>query len=81
MIKTMLKWPLIIAAVLVIARVLSEQTGAPDTINNLLSVAVFYVILAPLYFAMRIARSDIPHPYTTQLKAVALFAALKASRN
>jgi hypothetical protein len=76
MTKTMLKWPLIIAAVLVIARVVSEQAGAPDTFNNLLSVAVFYVILAPLYFAVRIARADIPHPYSTQLKAVALFAAL-----
>ena len=72
----MLKWPLIIAAALVIVRVVSEQAGAPDTINNLLSVAVFYVILAPMYFAVRIAGADTLHPYTLQLKAVALFAAL-----
>jgi len=77
--KGMLKWPLVIAAVLVVLRVITEQAGAPDTINNLISVAVFYVLIAPLYFAFRIANADAEHPYKALLKNTALFAALARS--
>src|SRR3989442_3716307 len=74
--KGALKVPLIIAAVLVVARVLLERAGAPETINNLLSVVVLYVLIVPLYFAFRIAKAGLPHPYRTLLKKTALFTAL-----
>jgi len=74
--KGSFKVPLIIAAILVVGRVLLERAGAPDSINNLLSVVVFYVLVVPLYFAFRIAKTGVPHPYSTLLKSTALFTAL-----
>jgi hypothetical protein len=74
--KGMLKGPLILAALLVVGRVAAEQSGAPDSINNLISVVVLYVFLAPLYFAFKISGTDEAHPYKTLLKNVVLFAAL-----
>ncbi len=74
--KGMLKWPLILAAVFIIARIVLEQAGAPDSINNLVSVVVLYVFVFPLYFAVRIARSNVARPYATLLKMTALYAAL-----
>ena len=74
--KGAFKVPLIIAAILVVGRVLLERAGAPETINNLLSVVVLYVLVVPLYFAFRIAKTGVPHPYSTLLKSTALFTAL-----
>ena len=74
--KGMLKWPLVIAAVLVVGRVVLERAGATNAVNNVVSVVVFYVLIAPLYFATRIAKSDVEHPYRTLLKKTALFTAL-----
>ena len=74
--KGAFKVPLIIAAILVVGRVLLERAGAPDTINNLLSVVVLYVLIVPLYFAFRIAKTGMPHPYRSLLKSTALFTAL-----
>ena len=74
--KGLLKGPLIIAAFLVVIRVVLEQAGAPEVVNNLFSVVVFYVLVAPLYFAFRIANSGVERPYRTLLKTVALFTAL-----
>jgi hypothetical protein len=77
--KGMLKWPLIIAAILVVGRVIVEQAGGPDWFANLLSVVVLYVFIGPLYFAFRIANSGIERPYRTLLKKTALFTALARS--
>src|SRR5437016_14011907 len=77
--KGAFKGPLIIAAVLVVGRVLLERVGAPETITNLLSVVVFYVLIVPLYFGHRIAKARLPHPYRTLLKSTALFTALARS--
>jgi hypothetical protein len=74
--KGMLKWPLVIAAVLVVGRVVLERAGTPSAVNNVVSVVVFYVLIAPLYFATRIAKSDVDRPYRTLLKKTALFTAL-----
>jgi len=74
--KGMLKWPLIIAAILVVGRIVLERIGAPNAINNLLSVVVLYVLIAPLYFATRIAKSDVERPYRTLLKKTAAFTGL-----
>src|SRR5436309_13332436 len=77
--KGILKWPLIIAAFLVVVRVVLERAGAPETVNNIFSVVVFYVLIAPLYFAFRIAGSGIAAPYKNLLKTTALFTALGPS--
>ena len=74
--KGMMKWPLIIAAVLVSLRIVTEQMGMPDTVNNLISVMTFCVVIAPIYFALRIAKSNDPRPYSRLLKTNALFTLL-----
>jgi hypothetical protein len=74
--KGILKWPLIIAAVLIVVRIVAERMGASDGVTNSLSVVVFHVLIAPIYFAIRIARSDVARPYLTHLKLTALFAIL-----
>jgi hypothetical protein len=74
--KGILKWPLIITAVMVVVRVVLEQAGVSDTINNLISVAAMTVIICPLYFAIRIGQSGIAHPYLTHFKLTALYAVL-----
>jgi len=77
--KGILKWPLIIAAFLVVVRVILERGGAPEPVNNVFSVVVFYVLIAPLYFAFRFAGSGVSAPYKTLLKTTALFTALARS--
>jgi hypothetical protein len=77
--KGLLKWPLIIAAVLVVGRIILEQAGAPGWLNNLFSVVILYVFIAPLYFGFRIAGSSVDHPYRALLKTIALFTALARS--
>ena len=77
--KGMLKGPLIIAAILVVGRVVLERTGAPGWLSNLFSVVILYVFIAPLYFAFRIANSGVDRPYRTLFKKTALFTALARS--
>ncbi len=77
--KGVLKWPLILAALVVILRIVTEQAGAPDSINNLISVVVLYVLICPIYFALRIVRERIARPYATLLKTTALYTALARS--
>jgi len=77
--KGLLKWPLVVAAILVVARIILEQAGAPGWLNNLFSVVILYVVIAPLYFAFRIAGSGVEHPYRNLFKTIALFTALARS--
>ena len=77
--KGMMKWPLIIAAILVVVRVVLEQAGAPGWLNNLFSVVILYILIVPLYFSVRIANSGVERPYRTLLKKTALFTALARS--
>src|SRR5262245_55727482 len=74
--RGIMKGPLLIAAALVVLRIISEQAGAPEAMSNQISVAVVCVLAAPIDFALRIGNSGIAHPYSTLLKTVALFAAL-----
>ena len=74
--KELLKWPLILAAIAVILRVILEQAGAPGIIANLSSVVMLYLVICPLYFAYNIAKSDVSRPYREQLKITALYATL-----
>jgi hypothetical protein len=74
--KGMLKWPLILAAAVVILRIVLEQAGAPGGVTNLLSVVMLYLLICPIYFALRIANSGMSHPYRTLIKNTALYATL-----
>jgi hypothetical protein len=77
--KGMLKGPLIIAAILVVSRVVLERAGAPGWLSNLFSVVILYVFIAPIYFAFRIANGGVDQPYRTLFKTTALFTALARS--
>lgn len=72
--KGMMKWPLIIAVLLVVVRIVLEQTGAPENVNNVFGVAWLY-FLVPIYFALRISRSGEPRRYLALLKKLLLFTA------
>ena len=58
----MLKWPLLIAAGLVVARVISEQLGAPESINVVFGVVWLYFIV-PFYFVSAIVKNGSTRPY------------------
>ena len=72
----MLKWPLIIAAAVVVLRVVLEQAGAPGAVTNAFSVVLLYLLICPIYFAVRIAKTGEARPYWTLIKKTALYAAL-----
>lgn len=74
--KGMMKWPLIIAAIFVVVRVVLEQAGAPEWLNNLVSIVVLYILIVPLYFSVRIANSGIDRPYRALLKNTVLYTIL-----
>ena len=72
--KGLLKWPLIIAVIVVVGRVVAERAGAPSWISNGLSAAVLHLVIAPVYFAIRLGAPGIKRPYVTLLAAVAIYA-------
>ena len=70
--KSLMKWPLIIAAALVVLRVILERLGTPESVNNIFGVAWLYFIV-PVYFALEIARGGDASPYRSLFKNVLLF--------
>jgi hypothetical protein len=72
----MLKWPLIVAAIVVVGRVLAEQGGLPDSVNNLLSAVALHALIVPVYFAIRIAASGMQRPYVEQFKLTGVYVVL-----
>ncbi len=70
--KGMMKVPLIIAAVVVILRVVLEQLGSPHSVNQIFGVAWLYFII-PVYFAFRIAGSGESKPFLILLKGLVLY--------
>jgi hypothetical protein len=71
--KRILKWPLIIAVIVVVLRVVTERAGAPDSLNNVLSIVVLHTILGPLYFAVQIVRYKLPRPYAELFKLITVY--------
>ena len=71
--KELLKWPLIVAAAVVVLRVITERAGAPGPVNSMLSVVALHTLLGPLYFAILIGRTGSPHPYRTLFAAIFLY--------
>ena len=74
--KGLLKWPLIIAVMVVVGRVVAERAGAPLWVSNTLSVAVLCLLIAPVYFAIRLGAPGVKRPYLTLLAAVAINVAI-----
>ncbi|MGH7594756.1 MAG: hypothetical protein ACREOI_00300 [bacterium] len=72
--KVNMKWPLVIAAILVVARIVFEQMGASENVNNIFGVAWLY-FLAPIYFAVQIANSGVAKPFLELVKSTAIFTA------
>jgi hypothetical protein len=70
--KDMMKWPLIIAAALVVLRVVLEQAGVPETVNNIFGVSWLYFI-TPVYFASRIVGSGDTRPFKTLFKTLLVY--------
>jgi hypothetical protein len=71
-----LKWPLLITAVVVILRVVLERAGVSDSLNNVLSVAVLHTLLVPIYIAVRLGKSGDGRPYLSLFKLIAIYAVL-----
>jgi hypothetical protein len=69
-----LKWPLIVAAVVVVSRVVMERAGAPGFVSNMLSIAALTTVLAPLYFGIQIALAKKPRPYLKLVQCVFIYA-------
>ena len=73
--QNFMKWPLVIAAIIVILRVLAEQVGAPESVNKVFGVTwLFFVV--PIYFARKIAATNDPQPYKTLFLKTAIYVAL-----
>ena len=71
--KGLLKGPLILGVLVIVARVVSERVGAPHMFSASLSAVWLHLLLCPIYFAFKIGRSSIAHPYRVQFKTVLLY--------
>ncbi len=72
--KGMMKWPLILAAVLLVVRIVLEQAGAPEGVNNVFGISWLY-FLVPLFFAYHISAASQESPFKTLFKKLVIFAA------
>ena len=74
-IKSLIRVPLIIAAIIIVARIISEQAGAPPWLNQVFGVTWLYLLI-PFYFAVKITKSGEAKPFVTLLKTLAVFVLL-----
>ena len=72
--KGILKWPLIVAAVVVVLRVVNERAGGPPALSLALSVVALHTLLVPVHFAIRLAGSGAERPYAALLKLILVYA-------
>ncbi len=72
--KGILRWPLIVAAAVVILRVIAERAGAPHFVSAGLSIAALTTALAPAYFGLQIAFAGKPRPFLMLFKLIFVFA-------
>ncbi|MEK7727721.1 MAG: hypothetical protein AAB354_04865 [candidate division KSB1 bacterium] len=73
--KGLMKWPLFLAALLVVLRMVAEHMGAPETINKIFGVTWLFFFV-PIYFARKIAATSDARPYKTLFAKLALYVAL-----
>ncbi len=72
--KGILKWPLIVAAIVVVLRVIVERAGAPAAVSNILSVAALTTVLGPLYFALQTGLARKPRPNVMLIQLIFIYA-------
>jgi len=74
-IKSLIKVPLMIAVVVIVARVILEQAGASGAVNAIFGVSWLH-LLVPFYLAMRIAKLGAAKPFLTLLASLSVFTLL-----
>lgn len=72
--KGILKWPCVVAAIVVVLRVIVERAGAPVHVSNLLSAAALITVLGPIYFGLQVGLAGKPRPYWMLIKLVGIYA-------
>ncbi len=70
--RNMLKWPLIIAAIVIVLRIILEQLGAPEGVSNIFGVAWLHLIV-PFYLAHQISAAESGRPYQALFKNLSLY--------
>ena len=68
----LMKAGVLVAACIIVVRIILEQFGAPESVNNIFGVAWLYLVF-PVLFALRIAASGEPGPFKTLFKTLLLF--------
>jgi hypothetical protein len=71
--SSLIKWGVLIAAVIIVVRIVLEQIGTPESISFIFGVAWLYFIL-PILFAFRIRARKEASPYKSLFISVLLFA-------
>jgi hypothetical protein len=69
---SLMKAGLLVAACIIVVRIILEQLGAPEWANNIFGVAWLYLIF-PALFALRIAASGEPSPFKKLFTTLVLF--------
>jgi hypothetical protein len=67
-----MKWGFVLAAVIIVLRIVLEQTGAPEKVSFVFGVAWLYFLL-PVLFALGVRARNAASPYKSLLKDVFLF--------
>jgi hypothetical protein len=67
-----MKAGVIAAACIIVVRIILEQMGSPESVNNIFGVAWLYLVF-PVLFALRIAASGEPGPFKALFKNLLLF--------
>jgi hypothetical protein len=68
----LMKAGVLVAACIIVVRIILEQFGAPESVNNIFGVAWLYLVF-PVLFALRIAASGEAGPFKALFKALLLF--------
>ncbi|MCA9735901.1 hypothetical protein KC799_27430 [candidate division KSB1 bacterium] len=71
--NSMMKIPLIVAAAVIIIRIILEHVGSPEAVNAVFGVAWLYFII-PVLFALQISKSGDSSPYKSLFISLLLFA-------
>jgi hypothetical protein len=69
----LMRWGLILAAVILVVRIMLEQAGAPEKASFFCGVAWLYFVF-PVLFALAIRAGNAAHPFKSLLKDIVLFA-------
>ncbi len=69
---SLMKTGVILAAGILVVRIVLEQIGVPEFINNIFGVAWLYFIF-PVLFALRISKAGMTGPFKALFKDILLF--------